>query len=584
MPKSFQDFITDANKGKDVPVFSDAQVAQMFKGLWQGPPGILGVWLGHWSNDILYLAGDGVEFDGRSYVAIAENEHSQPPSANWDLVADKGAIGGQGIQGIQGQTGPQGVIGPTGPTGSQGTTGPTGSQGPTGNTGSTGPQGPTGNTGNTGPTGPTGPAGASGTIDSSTVTTFTGILKGNGTHVGTATAGTDYQAPSANLTTIAGLTPTTDYFLQSNNSAWAARTPAQAKGTLALNKEDVGLADVDNTSDAGKPISTATQTALNTKVATTDSRLDDARTPVSHAASHASAGSDPVTLAASQITGTAVITTDSRLSDARTPTAHKSSHQDGGGDEISVQGLSGTLADTQHPIIGSGSSEAVAGNDARLTDARTPTAHASTHVAAGSDPLTLGATQITGTAVVTADSRLSDARTPTAHATSHNAGGSDVLAIDAAAATGSLRTLGTGSAQAAAGTDSRLSDARTPTAHKASHQTGGSDEISLAALKDQVAELQGYGAYVQDYIDITEPGTWEIPVIGFLEIDETDGPNALICYSSRVHPSSYQCLGVYSSLYVLDYYDITEPYVLEIPPTAHMEIAETDGVKDFDIS
>lgn len=41
---------------------------------------------------------------------------------------------------------------------------------------------------------------------------------------------------------------------------------------------------------------------------------------------------------------------DSRLSDARTPTAHKTSHQDGGGDEISVAGLSGLLADGQTPL------------------------------------------------------------------------------------------------------------------------------------------------------------------------------------------------------------------------------------------
>ncbi len=38
---------------------------------------------------------------------------------------------------------------------------------------------------------------------------------------------------------------------------------------------------------------------------------------------------------------------DSRLSDARTPTSHASSHQNGGGDEISVAGLSGELADPQ---------------------------------------------------------------------------------------------------------------------------------------------------------------------------------------------------------------------------------------------
>ena len=41
------------------------------------------------------------------------------------------------------------------------------------------------------------------------------------------------------------------------------------KTTLALTKSDVGLANVDNTSDAAKPISTATQTALDTKPAST---------------------------------------------------------------------------------------------------------------------------------------------------------------------------------------------------------------------------------------------------------------------------------------------------------------------------
>jgi hypothetical protein len=74
--------------------------------------------------------------------------------------------------------------------------------------------------------------------------------------------------------------------------------------------------------------------------------------------------------------------------------------------------------------------------------------------------------QLNGTDIVTTDdSRLSDARTPTSHASTHNAGGGDALAIDAAAATGSLRTLGTFSTSACAGNDSRLSDARIPTSH-----------------------------------------------------------------------------------------------------------------------
>lgn len=38
-----------------------------------------------------------------------------------------------------------------------------------------------------------------------------------------------------------------------------------ADGTLKVTKADVGLSNVDNTSDANKPISTATQTALDAK-------------------------------------------------------------------------------------------------------------------------------------------------------------------------------------------------------------------------------------------------------------------------------------------------------------------------------
>jgi hypothetical protein len=73
------------------------------------------------------------------------------------------------------------------------------------------------------------------------------------------------QPLDADLTTIAGLTATTDNFMVAAASAWASRTPAQAKTSLALVKGDVGLGSVDNTSDAGKPVSTAQQTALDAK-------------------------------------------------------------------------------------------------------------------------------------------------------------------------------------------------------------------------------------------------------------------------------------------------------------------------------
>jgi hypothetical protein len=73
------------------------------------------------------------------------------------------------------------------------------------------------------------------------------------------------QAANANLTTIAGLSPINDDVLQRKAGAWTNRTPAQLKTDLVLTSTDVGLANVNNTSDVNKPVSTATQTALNLK-------------------------------------------------------------------------------------------------------------------------------------------------------------------------------------------------------------------------------------------------------------------------------------------------------------------------------
>lgn len=63
-----------------------------------------------------------------------------------------------------------------------------------------------------------------------------------------------------------------------------------------------------------------------------------------HASTHGVSGSDPVTIAPSQVTGTAVITSDSRLSDARTPTVHASTHVPGGSDAIDLTKIIGIAA------------------------------------------------------------------------------------------------------------------------------------------------------------------------------------------------------------------------------------------------
>jgi hypothetical protein len=68
------------------------------------------------------------------------------------------------------------------------------------------------------------------------------------------------QDADADLTAIAGLTPSNDDFMQRKAGAWTNRTPAQAKTDLALVKADVGLGNVDDTSDATKNSATATLT------------------------------------------------------------------------------------------------------------------------------------------------------------------------------------------------------------------------------------------------------------------------------------------------------------------------------------
>jgi hypothetical protein len=109
---------------------------------------------------------------------------------------------------------------------------------------------------------------SSGTPDADAVTK--GKLRLAGDLGGTAATPTvpglaSKQPLNGDLTTIAGLTPSNDDVIQRKSGAWSNRTPAQLKLDLGLTKSDVGLGNVDNTSDANKPISTATQTALNLK-------------------------------------------------------------------------------------------------------------------------------------------------------------------------------------------------------------------------------------------------------------------------------------------------------------------------------
>ncbi len=117
---------------------------------------------------------------------------------------------------------------------------------------------------------PTNPGSAS-VPDADAVTK--GIVQLTGDLGGTAASPTvpglsSRQPLDTDLTAIAALTPANDDLLQRKSGAWANRTPAQVKTDLTLTKADVGLGNSDNTSDANKPISTATQAALDNKEGT----------------------------------------------------------------------------------------------------------------------------------------------------------------------------------------------------------------------------------------------------------------------------------------------------------------------------
>lgn len=90
----------------------------------------------------------------------------------------------------------------------------------------------------------------------------------------------DYYVASS-TGTFEGIEYETGDWIISNGTAWekvnntdAVRTVAGRKGDVVLNKSDVGLDQVDNTSDVNKPVSTAQQSALDSVQSTLQTNID----------------------------------------------------------------------------------------------------------------------------------------------------------------------------------------------------------------------------------------------------------------------------------------------------------------------
>jgi hypothetical protein len=104
---------TQGTQGRQGATGIGLQGTQGIQGI-QGRQGTQGVqgntgaginWTGEWVNDYNYAIGDGVSYNGASYVAIQTGINHAPPDVGyWDVIA-QGTQGRQGTQGTQGRQG-----------------------------------------------------------------------------------------------------------------------------------------------------------------------------------------------------------------------------------------------------------------------------------------------------------------------------------------------------------------------------------------------------------------------------------------------------------------------------------------------
>jgi hypothetical protein len=122
---------------------------------------------------------------------------------------------------------------------------------------------------------------------------------------------------------------------------------------------------------------------------------------------------------------------------------------------------------------GAGAGIALASTDATTTNARTPTAHASTHATGGGDVLTPAAIGAIAASAAGAANGVA-----TLDASGHLTGSQGASYLTAA----NIGAAGAGASIALASTDATTTNARTPTAHAASHAAGGSDQVTPDAI------------------------------------------------------------------------------------------------------